>query len=466
MNERKPRRGDLLEVELDALNERGHSVGTSGPYSIRVKGGVVGDRLEVDVSKRRRNVIDARIARVLEASPDRIDPRCRHAESCGGCRYQATSYERQLVELEQRFQTLVGAAGDWEFLPIVGARDPWNYRNKMDFTFGCKRWIEPHEGPDVDADGLAVGLHAPGRFDKVLALDECHIAFEGAVDILHTVRDEARARGLGAWDVRAHEGLLRHVVVRAGMRTGERMLNLVTTERAEADVAPLLKAVRERHPELTTIVQNVTSRLALVAYGEEEFVHHGPGVIHEVLCDSTFAISANSFFQTNTEQAERLFRWALEVAQVEPGEEVWDLYCGAGSLSLALAEHAGFVRGFELVPEAIEDANRNARANGVEHVEFVAGDLAETLPAADERSAARPRVVVVDPPRAGMHKNVVATLAELGPERIVYVSCNPKTAVADATALREAGYAFETARPFDLFPHTPHLECVLVLARS
>ncbi|MEX1023678.1 MAG: 23S rRNA (uracil(1939)-C(5))-methyltransferase RlmD [Planctomycetota bacterium] len=463
MNERKPRRGDLLEVTLERLDDRGWTVGTSGPYSVRVRGGVVGDRVRVDVAKRRRNAIDARIDEVLEAGPARVEPRCRHHASCGGCRYQRTRYADQLVALERGFRETLGGA--WECLPIVGAKEPWNYRNKMDFTFGARRWIEPHEPAGIDDAGPALGLHAPGRFDKVLDIDECHIAFHGAAEIVRTVRREAKERGLEAWNVRTHEGLLRHVVLRAGFRTGDRMLNLVTTERAPERIEPLVAALAERHPEVTTIVQNVTDRLSLVAYGEEEFVHRGPGTILERLCGLEFTISANSFFQTNTEQAERLFTAALDAAGIESGDLVFDLYCGAGSLSLAAARRGARVRGFELVPEAIADAEANARANDVSNATFVAGDLAETLPAALAEGGEAPRIALVDPPRAGMHERVVRALAELAPERIVYVSCNPKTAARDAALLVGAGYRPLTAEPFDLFPHTPHLECVLVLER-
>ena len=271
------------------------------------------------------------------------------------------------------------------------------------------------------------------------------------------------AAGLAPWDLRAHEGLLRHLVVRRGVRTDETMVDLVTSERAAEQIDPLVEALLQRHPEITTVVQNVTRRAATVAYGEEEHILHGPGTIDEVLCGKRFRISADSFFQTNTEQAERLFEIVGEEARVEPGQRLFDVFCGAGTIGLAIAPEGVELVGFESAPSSIRDARQNAARNGREDAVFHEGDVLETIRL--ESASRRPDVLVVDPPRAGLHPKVPAQLIELGADRMIFVSCNPTSGARDVAALCAGGYEVTAARPVDLFPHTPHVEVVFKLER-
>jgi 23S rRNA (uracil1939-C5)-methyltransferase len=310
-------------------------------------------------------------------------------------------------------------------------------------------------------------------WSKVLDVERCAIGFEGADAVLGTVRRLARAADLAPWDTRLHTGLLRHVVLRHGVRTGETMLVLVTSERAAELVDPLAAAVLAAHPELTTIVQDVNARHATIAVGQEQFVLHGPGTIDEVLLGRRFTLSPHSFFQTNTLQAERLFELVREEARLAPDGVVYDLYCGAGTIGLCLAGHAGEahlagqVVGFESVGAAVADARANAARNGLAAATFVEGDVLESL-GAFMAGGARPLpdVVVLDPPRAGQHPQVVPAVTALGAPRIVYVSCNPESAARDLAALTEGGYVVERVRPVDLFPHTPHIETVISLRRA
>ena len=300
-----------------------------------------------------------------------------------------------------------------------------------------RRWIENDE-PEGAPDGFALGLHVPGRFDKVLDIRSCDIAFHEASALLNSTRELAQELGLTPWDVRAHEGLLRHLVLRKGFATGDIMLDLVTTERAPERVDPLARRLLERHPEITTLVQNVNPGVAMVATGVEEHVLHGSGRIEEQLLGLRFSVSANSFFQTNTRQAERLVEEVRGQVAIRAGEVLYDLYCGCGTFSLPLARDGARVFGFELVESAIEDARANAARNELEGLKFVAGDLAETLAGDAASGFPRPDVCIVDPPRAGMHPKVVRALAELSPRRIVYVSCNAKSAVRDVQLLVDA----------------------------
>lgn len=468
-DQRKPRKNDEREAQLTAFDHKGRTLGVSGDYAVEAREGVPGDRVRVQVSKRRRDLLRVRVLERLEDGPLRVAERCRHAGDCGGCSFQAYDYRGQLAEKLRHVEAALAAADlatAVEVAPVVGCEDPWRYRNKMEFSFGNKRWVERGETPGL-RDDFAVGLHAPGRFDKILDVHECPIVFEAGERILNSARELALEHELEPWCVREHVGLLRFLVLRHGVHTGEVMVNLVTSRTEPERIGPYVAALVARHPEITTLVQNVTARKAEVAVGEEEFVLHGPGVIHEELCGVRYRISANSFFQTNTLQAERLFEIVREEAALTGTELVLDLYSGTGSISLLLAGLAGKVRGYEQVESSVRDAERNAAANGLARVEFVLGDVLEKL--REEREAgqlAKPDVLILDPPRAGLHPKVPPEVVALEPRRIVYVSCNVQRAAVDLRHFVESGYALRAARPVDLFPHTPHVECVFTLERT
>ena len=477
---RKPRRDDLLDVGLFGLGDRGQSLGLARAgspegevrdYPARTRDGVPGDRVLLRVHRRRRETVEGHVEVLLEASPDRVDAPCRHLKSCGGCAFQELSYGRQLIELrahlERLFMPLADSLGPGfpRLDPLIPSDRIFGYRNKMDFTFGNVRWREEGEDEGLPTD-FAVGLHARGRYDKILDVARCEIAFEGASEILRSAREEALARGLDPWDVRAHKGLLRHLVLRKSFATGEVLADLVTTERAPERIEPYVQALCTRHPEIASFVQTVNPGVALVAVGDEH-VLHGTGMIEERLCGLWFRISARSFFQTNSAQAERLAALVAARADVGPEDVLFDVYCGGGALALVAGGSARAVWGFELVEEAVRDAEHNAERNGIEGARFVAGDVAATL--AQERlaqlGAPKPTICLVDPPRAGVHPDVLSALVNLAPRRLVYVSCNPKSALADLPPLVAAGYSLASIDCLDLFPHTPHLECVFTLER-
>jgi len=483
---RKPRRDDVLEVDVERLDARGRGVGRAtwdGETYVVTLRALPGQRVRARVAKRRRNQLEARVVEELVPSPDVVPARCPHYPSCGGCAFQDFAYEAQLAELHHSVQAAFEAhdllsgslQGRVEVQPVVPAPNVEGYRNKMEFGFATRRWLEPHELADAEASAvppgeLALGLHARGFFGKVIDLDSCAIHPPVFDDVVRSARRLARERGLSAWDVREHKGLLRHLALRAGRRTGDLMLYLVTTTESPELVDPFVRALIAERPELTTVVQGITDRLSTVAVGDVERVLFGPGTIRERCLELDFEISPTSFFQTNTEQAERLFTMAREEATLGEGGErplVWDLYCGTGSLTLALAGDARHVVGFEQVAPAVANARRNAQRNGIENVEFVEGDVLDLISELidGERARERPDIVVVDPPRAGLHPKVPGRLAALAPERIVYVSCNPSSAARDVKELVALGYELACIRPIDLFPHTPHVECVIRLER-
>ena len=464
---RKPRRDDVVLAEILRLNAQGQGVGRFGEYSVVVRHALPGSSVVMQVGKRRRHRLEGRVLELRTPGTDAVPPRCAHFAACGGCSFQDLAYPAQLAELERiGREVLAGLPGaeDVTIAPIARARTVFGYRNKMDFTFGNRRYYEEGEPPEL-TDDFALGLHAPGRHDKVLDVERCDLAFPEASVLLGTARRLALEQGLTPWDLREHTGLLRHLVLRKGMNTGELLAYLVTSEDANEVVDAWGAAFVAAHPELSTLVQGVNTRPATIAVGERERVVHGPGTIRERLGGLEFTISPTAFFQTNSEQAELLFERVRAEAAPSGDEVVWDLYCGAGSIGLSLAGACREVWGFERLAAAVADARANASRNGIQNAHFEEADVGELLRPELRQAlgAPSPDVCIVDPPRAGLHPRVPAALAALGPRRIVYVSCNPASAVRDAVQFDAVGYRVRRAFPIDLFPHTPHLEVVLTL---
>ena len=461
----RPKKGAEIELWIEGVDRKGRGLGSVADVPIAVPGTVPGQSVRVLVIRRRRAGLDGRLLEVLERSPDEVETRCPHVGTCGGCAFQALDYARQLDHLRGHVVDAMSAAGlDAPVPPVLGCDPPFHYRNKMDFTFSAHRWVMGDE-PDNAPRDFALGMHVRGRFDKVLDLESCALPFEESDGLLSSARELAKEMGLAPWDVRTHEGLMRHLVLRKGFGTGEIMVDLVTSDDAPERIGPWAEAMLARHPEITTVVQNVNTRPASVAVGEREHVLFGPGTITERVAGLSFLVSANSFFQTNTRQAELLFSVVREMAAPTGDECVWDLYCGTGALSLVAAQRAREVHGFELVPSAVADARRNAEANGLQNVTFTEGDVMAAM-TAENRPAPSPDLVIVDPPRVGLHHKVVGGLLKLSPPRIVYVSCNVHTAAPQIAQLcAGGGYSVERVQPVDMFPHTPHVECVFRLAR-
>lgn len=456
---RAPRKGERVRVAVEGLDRRGRGFAHIAGKRLALPGSLPGDRVEALVLRRRRDGLEGRVRERLADGPDRVPPLCRHSASCGGCIFQELDYAAQLAWKAETLRAALDAAGlSIELSGPLACDPPWHFRNKMEFSFGARRWVEEHEPPDADRD-FALGLHAPGRFDRVLDLEECRIVFEDATPILGTARRLARALGLAPWDPRAHRGLLRHLVLRKGMATGEVLVAVVTSEEAPEALAPYFAGIAQAHPQITTLLQGIQSRPADTAICEREIVHRGPGAIRERLAGLEFRVSAGSFFQTNTRQAERLV--ALVCEQTLPAREVWDLCSGTGTLALAVARHVERVLGVESVASAVKDARENAALNRIANVEWLHGEVGP----ASLGSREAPDVVICDPPRAGLHPAALAWLARLPARRLIYVSCNPRRTAEESSALRVGGWRPRSAQAIDLFPHTPHLECVLTFER-
>jgi 23S rRNA (uracil1939-C5)-methyltransferase len=404
------------------------------------------------VTKRKRAYAEARTVEVLEPSPDRIPAVADHP----GAPWQVLPYERQLeVKAEQVADALhrIGHLEGFALEPIVPAVEQWRYRNKLEYSFGTG-----------DDGALVCGFHAPGSWERIVAVDDCLLASERGNAAREAALAWCRAQGIPAYDRRTQEGVLRNLVVREGRRTGELQVRLVTSP-ADLDLDGFAAAVGA-----TSVMWTRAAGVGETTAGGESEVLHGTEAIDEELTlagtDLRFRLSAEAFFQTNTEMAEVLYGTAVEFAALQGWERVYDLFCGIGTIGLALAPRAGEVWGLEIVEEAIADAIANARRNDLAaKTRFFAGDVRVALRELSER-AGRPDVLVVDPPRAGLSAKIVRRIIETAPKRIVYVSCNPTTLAPNAAQLVEAGWALRRVCPVDMFPQTPHIECVALLERT
>jgi len=464
--DRKPRRDDSIVAAIDTFDARGRACGTAGPYRVRLRRGVPGEVVRARVLRRRRDLIDAVRLENVAPSPLAVPAPCTHFGACGGCSLQDLAYAAQLAGKRRLIASVYAASGLAALAvePVRPSPATFGYRNKMEFAFGSRRWIDPRE-PDGAPSGFALGLHAPNLFGKVIDVRSCPIQDPRADAVLAAARETALALGLAPWDVRAHTGLLRHLVIRVARTSGEILVSLVTSEDAAEAVEAFARTLLDAGLGITTLVHGVNSRHADTAVAERERVLFGPGFIREEVGGLVFALSASSFFQTNTRGAELLFELVREEAGLGLEDLLWDLYCGTGTLSLSLAKSAREVVGFEISAAAIGDARRNAELNRIGNARFVLGDVLDAVPGEQARSG-RPDVLLLDPPRSGLHPRLFASLSALAPRRIVYVSCNPAAGARDVGRLVASGWRAERIRPIDLFPHTPHVECVIGLSRD
>lgn len=459
------KKGAEVELEIDSTAYKGKGVAKVNGLAVFVPNTTPGDKVRARIVKRKKNYREAKLLEILESGPHRIEPRCRHALTCGGCNWQHVDYDFQLEFKREQVRDHLERIGGLENLEIrktVPCEQEFYYRNKMEYSIGHRRWLSREEiekDEFVSDRGFAAGLHAPGRFDKILNIQECHLQDSVSYEILDFIRSYCRKHDIAPYDNIDHEGFMRNVVIRNSYHTDDLMVNLVTYRDAKETVNRISEALLDSFPAITTIVNNVNDTRSPTAVGRFEHVIHGPGFITDYIGNYRFKIDANSFFQTNTAQAEKLFDIARTYADPGPDETVYDLYCGVGSLSLYFSEKAGKVVGIELVKVAVENARENARDNNVENVEFVKGDLKKVFTPGFSDRHGQPGCIVTDPPRAGMHPDVVDRILELEAPKIVYVSCNSSTMARDLKKMNEK-YEILEVQPVDMFPQTYHIETV------
>ncbi|MCP3871841.1 MAG: 23S rRNA (uracil(1939)-C(5))-methyltransferase RlmD [Desulfobacteraceae bacterium] len=425
---------------------------------------IPGDIVYAKITKKKKSWAQGKLIKIIKESSLRKEGKCNYCNFCGGCKWQQMGYDLQL-EYKKRhvFESMqhIGGLKDIKILDVLASDDIFEYRNKMEFSCSSKRWLLPSEleNEDIKKD-FGIGLHVPGTFDKVIDIKCCKIMPNLGNDILEDVRQFIKASNHPAYHLRTHEGFWRFLMLRHSVAFDTWMVNIVTKSKEMDEVKGLAQILAKKYPAIDSIMVNITDAKSGVSIGKEEICLYGNDHIKERLGKFIFKISPNSFFQTNTKTCEKLYAKVLEYASLTGTEVVMDLYSGTGTIPICLSDKAKMVYGIEIVKSAVIDAKENAKLNGIENCEFLEGDIKDVLPGLKQT----PDVMIIDPPRVGMHKDVVKQVLSIGPPRIVYVSCNPATLARDLEMLYPT-YDIKEIQPVDMFPHTYHIESVALLLK-
>lgn len=450
------KKNDLLTVVIEDMGHDGEGIGKAAGYTLFIKDAVIGDTVEAKIMKAKKNYGYARLMKVLKPSPYRVEPKCPCARACGGCQLQFLSYEKQLEFKKNKVKgnlERIGGFGQVEIEKVIGMENPWRYRNKAQFPVGKNK------------DGeLITGFYA-GRTHSIIPNRNCYLGAEVNEELLNQVLAYMTDNHVEPYEETSGKGLVRHILIRNGFKTGEIMVCIIANGRTLPKVKSLIERL-QTIPGMTSISLNVNTKRNNVILGDEVITLWGQETISDYIGDIKFEISPLSFYQVNPVQTEKLYGTALEYAGLTGKETVWDLYCGIGTISLFLAQKAKQVYGVEIVPPAIEDARRNARRNGIENAEFYVGKAEEVLPQKYEEEGIRADVIVVDPPRKGCEPEVLDTMLQMKPERIVYVSCDSATLARDLKILCEKEYQIEKVAVCDMFGNSVHVETVCKLVRK
>lgn len=463
------KKGQEVELEIIDAAFKGKGLAKVDGLAVFVPGTTPGDKVKARIIKKKKKHREAKLLEIIEPSEHRIEPKCQHANVCGGCSWQHIPYSKQVEYKGQQVKDHIKRIGHMNgdiVKQAIASDQEFYYRNKMEYSISARRWLTEEEIKSdeyVDDSAFAAGLHAPGRFDKILNLKECHLQVPESFQILDFVRNYCIEHGIEPYDTLENTGFMRNIMIRNSHYTDDFMVNLVTYQDDQSVMERLKDALLQEFPFITTVVNNVNDTKSPTAAGRYEKVLFGPGFIVDKIGDFIFKIHPNAFFQTNTAQAEKLYDVAKDFADIKDDDIVYDLYCGVGTLSLYMSRRAKHVLGIELVDVAVENARFNAKENEVDNVSFIKGDMKDvfTQDVVDKHGA--PNVLITDPPRAGMHPDVVKRLCELKVPRIVYVSCNSSTMARDLKELKEV-YDVEIVQPVDMFPQTYHIEAVAKLS--
>lgn len=455
-------------VEITGVAAEGKSIARVDDMAVFIPYGAPGDVVNIKLDKKKRSYAEAHIVDMVKPSPDRVTPACEHFGVCGGCKWQHIPYESQLrYKRDQVVDALTRIAKVEipEVNPTLGSKETFCYRNKLEYTFSCKCWItfeDLRSGREI-ADRNALGFHIPGAFDKVLDIKKCWLQDDLSNRIRLFVRQYALAKGYEFYDIKAQQGLMRTLMVRIAS-TGEVMLIVVFARPEQEKIDDLMGAIAAEFPEITSLLYVVNQKVNDTIADQEVITYRGRDYINEEMEGLQFRIGPKSFYQTNSLQAYELYKVARRMACLKPDDLVYDLYTGTGTIANFVARQVKKVVGIEYVPEAIADAKLNSEVNGIDNTIFFAGDMKDVLTDGFIAEHGRPDVMIIDPPRAGMHEDVVNVILNARPERIVYVSCNPATQARDL-ALMDSLYRVEEVQPVDMFPHTHHVENVVRMTR-
>lgn len=452
------------QVEVFDIAEEGKGVSRIEECVVFIESSVPGDVAEIEVYRKKKNFAEARIKDLIQPSPDRVQPFCEHFGVCGGCKWQHLNYEAQLHYKQKSVQNALERIGkiDAKHIESILPSDKTRYyRNKLEYTFSNKKWLTLDEMGLGEQDMDALGFHVPGRFDKILEINHCYLQADPSNAIRLGIGQFAKENGISFYDLRAHEGALRNLIIRTSS-TGEVMAIVVFAYADSETIELVMEYVKNHFPEIVSLLYVVNQKKNDTIFDQEIHVYQGKDHIMEEMEGLQFKVGPKSFYQTNSEQAYNLYKITREFADLKGDELVYDLYTGAGTIANFVAKSAKKVVGIEYVPSAIEDAKINSQINSIHNTEFFAGDMKDILTSEFVMLHGKPDVIITDPPRAGMHMDVVSRILEIEAPKVVYVSCNAATQARDLQILSEK-YEVSRIKPVDMFPHTQHVENVVLL---
>lgn len=465
MGRRIPQEKRQLEnIEIFDIAEEGKGVGRYEDLVLFIEKAIPGDVVNVELQRKKKNFAEGRVTQIVKSSPFRIEPFCPHFGVCGGCKWQHMSYQAQLKFKHQYVDNALSRIGKVDtssMEEILGSQNTTYYRNKLEYTFSNKRWLTDRDAVVDPQDMNALGFHVPGRFDKILDIEHCFLQQDPSNKLRNSLRDFAIQHGVTFYDLRAHEGALRNLIIRTSS-TGETMVVVVFAYPEEGQVELVMNYLASEFPDITSLLFIINQKRNDTIFDQEIEVYKGRDFIYEEMEGLKFKVGPKSFYQTNSHQAYELYKITREFAELKGDELVYDLYTGAGTIANFVARSAREVVGVEYVPSAIEDAKYNSQINGVNNTKFYAGDMKDVLTAEFVAEHGKPDVIITDPPRAGMHADVVSRILEMEAAKVVYVSCNAATQARDLEML-SAKYEIVRIKPVDMFPQTQHVENVVLL---
>jgi 23S rRNA (uracil1939-C5)-methyltransferase len=451
-------------IEIIDIAEEGKGVGKVDDLVLFIEKAIPGDVVDVQLTRKKKNFAEAKIVQLLQPSPYRVDAFCPHFGICGGCKWQHMTYEGQLLFKQKAVQNALerlGKVDTSDIEPILPSEQTTYYRNKLEYTFSNKRWLEQVDMVTPQHSMNALGFHVPGRFDKILAIDHCYLQTDPSNQIRNALFAFVEQQAISFYDLRLHEGAMRNLIIRTAS-TGQLMVVVVFAYARPEEIDLVMSFLEKQFPQIDSLMYIINQKRNDTIFDQEIVVHAGQDFILEEMDGLTFKVGAKSFYQTNSAQAYELYKITREFAGLKGHERVYDLYTGAGTIANFIARDVKEVIGIEYVPSAIADAVLNSQRNGITNTQFYAGDMKDILTTDFIREHGKPDVVITDPPRAGMHPDVVEKLIEMAAPKIVYVSCNASTQARDLLML-QAYYQVTRIRPVDMFPHTQHVENVVLL---
>ena len=466
------KKGSILELTIDTLAYGGNGVSKHEGFIIFTKNVLPGQTVKVKIIKNKKTYLEAICLEIIKESPFEIKEKCNHFNDCGGCKTQNLDYSEQTNQKYQQVIESLKHLGNIELdsiNPIIKSKNIFGYRNKMEFSFSNNRWLINNEKGDANEKdkNFALGLHPPRRFDKIVDIDNCDIQTELSNKILQQIKIDAISNNLEPYDFIKHTGFLRNIIIKHPKFSNEVMVNIVTAYNDEEALAPLVESIKNISKNIKSILNTINNKKSDVSYGEPKKLLFGNDFIYETLENYKFKISADSFFQTNSTQALEMYQHIKNECKLTGKEIVYDFYCGTGTISIFVAKDAKNVFGFEIVESAIYDAKKNADLNSINNTDFYCGDLSKMLTEYEHVINKNPcDVLILDPPRAGLHPKTLKEVIAIDAKKIIYASCNPTTQARDVRELINSDYIICCVQPIDMFPHTHHIECVITLDKK